>query len=127
MRKLMTDYYFWNLPALSAKPDRLSDLLAKNPEFSVEITTRPRGTYNPFEGSWYCDEDNWHPDAQPCCYVCEEPFSKQYVLSHRNEEVWYCEDCDASHPPQCFDFNCTSGSRNPVVVEWVWEADYHEG
>lgn len=126
MRKMMSEYYYWNLPALSAKAERLSDLLTKNPELGVEIPTRLRGTYNAFEGSWYCGEKYWHPDAEPCCFVCEEPFSKQYVLSHRNEQVWRCTDCKEAFPPHCFDLICTGGSRDPVVMEWVWEADYHE-
>jgi hypothetical protein len=126
MRKLMVNCCFWNLAALSTKATRLSDLITEHPDLGAKIITSLGSSHNPFEGSWYC-EGKWHPNAQPCCFVCEEPFSKQYMLSHRNKEFWHCTSCEgADHPPHCFEITCTKGSPDPVVTTWVWEANYHE-
>jgi hypothetical protein len=125
MRKLMIDYYFWNLPALNVKAARLSDLLTNNADLGAEIISRFRSMYNPFEGSWYC-KGLWHPDAQPSCFTCKEPFSKQWVLSNRGESVWYCVNCGEEGFPHCWDSTCNSETSAPVIMKWVWEAASHD-
>ena len=121
MRKLMIDCCFWNLPFLSNKVDKFSDLLMDNEGLSIEIMTRFTSTFSPYEGTWSC-RGEWHPDAELSCYECLEPFPMQFMLLYRSKQVWQCPACEHEGQPHCFDEFCSSRSSS-VPVQWVWNAD----
>jgi hypothetical protein len=124
MRKLMVDYCFWNLPALSRRAARFSDLLADHTELSAEMITRFGSAYSPFEGSWYCG-DHWHPDVEPSCYNCEGSYSKHFMLSHRGEKSWNCPNCEVHAVPHCWAGKCPNPIDEGSSVEWVWDRRDH--
>ena len=121
MRKLMIDYCFWNLPTMSGKVARFSDLLADNADMGAEIIARFGSNHSPFEGSWYCG-DYWHPDVKPSCYICQGFYSKQSMLSHRGEAFWHCHTCDKLVWAKI----CPHPNDEGPTVRWVWETEDHQ-